>query len=183
MSSNYKEFRARILKVTSPRTSKPTRTYISKEIIRNVRKSDPKARIVDEDTYSKLIRRVNELLVEDLLNFAKISFPYNMGDIVLYCKEGKLYEVDGKLVRTMPIKWEETLKLWYDNPKALEKHTLLRDLPKKIYKIKYDTKRVGFKNQQYYTFKPCRELKLKLKKLLEANINIPAYEHGVYYNQ
>lgn len=182
MDNNYKEYRARVLKISSPRNSKPTRTYVSKDIIRSIRKGNPKARIVDEDTYSKLIRRVNELLIDELFSTAKITLPYNMGDILIYSNTGKIYEHDGKLVRTMPVKWDETLRLWHSNKKASENHTLLRDLPKKVYRIKYSPKKVGFKNQQYYIFKPCRDIKLKLKSLLENNINIPAYEHGVYYN-
>lgn len=181
-NDSFQEFRARVLKISSPRNSKSTHTYVSKEIIRNIRKQYAKAKVVDEDTYSKIIRRINELLIEELFNTAKISLPYNMGDIALYSKDGKIYEDNGKLVRTMPVKWSESLKLWYTNPKALEKKVLIRDLPQRIYKIRHICKQVGFKNQQYYTFKPCRDLKLKLKKLLENNINVPAYEHGIYYN-
>jgi len=182
MDNSYNEFRARVLKLSSPRNSKPTRTYVSKDIIRAIRRSDPRAKIVDEDTYSKIIRRINELLVEELFRTAKITLPYNMGEIYLCCNTGKIYEHEGKLVRTMPINWDSTLRLWHSNAKASEKKTLLRDLPKKVYRIRYSHNKVGFKNQQYYVFKPCRDIKLKLKNLLENNINIPAYEHGVYYN-
>lgn len=182
MENDYKDFRARVLKLSSPRTSKSTRTYVSKEIIRSVRKKYPKSKIVDEDTYSKIIRRINELLIEELFKTAKITLPYNMGYIMLYSNEGKIYEQDGKLVRTMPVNWDNTLQLWHDNSKAFEKRTLLRDLPHRVYRVKYVTRKVGFKNQQYYIFKPCRELKTKLKNLLNNNIDIPSYEHGIYYN-
>ena len=182
IENSYIEFRAGILKVTCPRRTKPTSTLTSKIIIRSIRNKYPKSKVVSEDTYSKIIRRINELLIEELLQGQIINLPYNMGNIILTSKQSKVFMKNGKLVRTAPINWEETLKLWYENSKAFNKKIRVRNLPSTIYRIRYCKSRVSFKNQQYYRFIPCRTLKLKLKELLNNNIGVPAYEYGIHFN-
>lgn len=180
MAETFKEFRARILKVSSPRHSKDTKTFNSKSLIRKIRKENSEAKCLSEDDYSRMIRRINELLIEDLFKGYPIELPYNMGSIAIYSRMGKIYKKEGKLIRTMPINWDSTLKLWHQDAKSAEKAIVLRDLPSKVYRIKYTPKRVGYKNQQYYKFIPCRTLKRQLMELLTNNIDVPAYEHGVY---
>ena len=179
-NETFEEFRARVLKVSSPRQSKRTGTFSSKSLIRKIRRENPEAKCLSEDNYSRMIRRINELLIEDLFKGYPIELPYNMGNIAIYSRMGKIYKKDDKLVRTMPIDWNATLKLWHKDSKAAENATVVRNLPAKIYRIKYHTKRVGYKNQQYYKFIPCRTLKQQLKELLINNIDVPAYEHGIY---
>lgn len=180
--NSYSKFRADILKIASPRHTKPTSTLTSKMIIRSIRKTYSESRIVSEDTYSKIIRRINELLIEELFKGQIITLPYNMGNIILTSKMSKIFMSNGKLVRTAPINWSETLKLWYNNSKAYNNKTKVRDLPTTIYRFRYTKSKIGFRNQQYYKFIPCRTLKLKLKELLNNNIGVPAYEYGIHFN-
>lgn len=178
--NNYSEFRAKVLKVSSPRQTKQTNTFNSKFLIRSIRKNHPEAKVLTEDAYSRMMRRIGELLIEDMFKGHPIKLPYNMGEIAIYSNMGKIYKREGKLIRTMPINWDNTLRLWHSNSKAAENHTLVRDLPSKVYRIRYKTERVGYKNRQYYKFIPNRTLKLQLKELLINQIDIPAYEYGIH---
>lgn len=176
MNSSYNEFRAEILKLSKPKRFKTTKTLHSKYIIRSVRKQYKESRILPEDTYSQLIRRIHELLIQELFENGSLKLPYRMGTVHITSLESKTYIVDGELIRTTPVNWKDTLKLWYSNEKARAKKVLLRDTPHIVYTIKWSRSRVGFKNQQYYKFLPCRALKLKLKEVVNTK-GVPSYEH------
>lgn len=179
MNQTYNDFRADVLKLTKPKRFKPTKTLYSKHIIRSIRKKYEKSHIVPEDIYSQLIRRVNELLLDELFTRGSLRLPHHMGVIRIIVRKSSVYIEDGKLMRTTTVNWKETLKLWYENPKARDKKSLVRDVPQNVYRIRWNWVKTGFRNQQYYTFKPCRALKLKLKDIINTK-GVPSYERSIY---
>lgn len=180
--SSYEEFRASILKISEPRKTKSTKTFYSKFIIRAVKRGHSELKSMSEDTYSKIIRRINELLIEELLEGNVIKFPYNMGTLAIYSNSSDMYMKDGIFIKTAPVKWKETLKLWYTDSRAREKKVLLKDSYKKIYKVTYKTRLISYKNRYKYTWNTSRHLKLIIKNRLNNNIDIPSYERELYFN-
>ena len=179
--NSYAEYRSSVLKLKESRQTKKTKTFHSKYIIRNIKRKHLELKSLPEDVYSKMIRRINELLIEELLQGKVIKFPYLMGSLSIYSNESKMYLKDNKLIKTAPVKWNETLKLWYADTKAKDKKVLIKDSYIKIYKVVYKTRKYSYKNRIHYKFKTCRSLKNIIKNTLNNNINIPSYEHTIYY--
>lgn len=179
-SNNFKEYRAEVLKLHKPRCSKDTTTLYSKEIIRRIKRNTKVD--IDEDTYSKLIRRINELLIDCLFEGESITLPHKMGFITIYQYETKVTFNDGKLKRNMPIDWNKTLLAWHNNKKLESAKTLVRCLPGKVFSIKYTVPRGSYKNQYFFMFKPAKQLKQRLKEQINTNKGVPAYEYRFYNN-
>lgn len=104
-----------------------------------------------------------------------------MGIIRITSLKSEIYIKDDKLKRTTVVNWGKTLRLWHENEKARAKKSLVRDVPQTIYSIKWYWRELGFKNQQYYKFLPCRALKLKLKDIINSK-GVPSYERRTFYN-
>ena len=68
--------------------------------------------ILTESQYYSIIRNINKLLAEELYNNKPIYLPLHMGVLELRKVQTSLKIVDGKLINSMPVNWEETLKLW-----------------------------------------------------------------------
>ena len=63
----------------------------------------------------------------------------------------------------MPIDWDRTLKLWYEDEEAYKNKTLIKIEEKEIYKIFYNRNLADYTNKSFYQFNFNRELKKKLK--------------------
>jgi len=73
--------------------------------------------------------------------------------------------IDGKKIRTnLPIDWDRTLKLWYEDKESYKNKTLIKVEEKEIYKIYYNRNIADFTNKTFYQFDINRELKRKLKQ-------------------
>jgi hypothetical protein len=174
------QYKKELLKINLPRQTKDTKTYYSKYLIRSIKK---KYNInVKEDEYSKIIRRINELLSDTLLQGSIIKFPYNMGSLCIYSNSKKLYMKDNKLINTSTVDWTKTIELWYNDEKARNKKSLVKRHNSTIYKVVYSTTSRGYRNRQYYSFRTSRNLKLKINNYINNNINIPCYERTLYNN-
>jgi hypothetical protein len=46
--------------------------------------------------------------------------------------------VDGKVKTNLPIDWDKTLKLWYEDEEAYKQRTLIKMEEKEIYKVHYN---------------------------------------------
>ena len=73
--------------------------------------------------------------------------------------------IDGKKIRTnLPIDWDRTLKLWYEDKESYKNKTLIKVEEKEIYKIYYNRNIADFTNKTFYRFDINRALKRKLKQ-------------------
>ena len=64
----------------------------------------------------------------------------------------------------MPIDWDRTLKLWYEDEESYKNKTLIKVEEKEIYKIYYNRNVAEFTNKSFYQFDINRELKKRLKQ-------------------
>ena len=71
---------------------------------------------------------------------------------------------DGEKVKTnLPIDWDRTLKLWYEDEEAYNNKTLVKVEEKEIFKVYYNKQLANYQNMTFYSFNINRDLKRRLK--------------------
>ena len=83
-------------------------------------------RPLTEHEFYSIIRRVNNYLAEELLKGHDISLPHRMGRLELRKYDAKIYLKDNKVVTNLPIDWDKTLRLWYEDKESYDNRTLVR---------------------------------------------------------
>ena len=117
-----------------------------------------------EGQYYTLFRRINELLVDNLVRTGVLEFPHNMGElIVIKSKRGSWVNEKGKRVTNRGVNWDKTLELWYNDKKAYENKTVIYHENEEISLIKYIKGKAKFKNKYYYGFKPNRDIERRIR--------------------
>ena len=160
------DFLNSIKKVNEPRIHKVKNSYGVYDGFKYYRKNRPKEHkyVLTESQYFSIIRRVNELLGEALINGEDVTLPYRLGRLEIRKYEAKI-TTDGKKVRTnLPIDWDRTLKLWYEDKESYKNKTLIKVEEKEIYKVYYNRNVAEFTNKAFYQFDVNRELKRRLKQ-------------------
>lgn len=128
-------------------------------------------RPISENHFYRIIRGVNQLLADNLIQGEDVIFPLRMGalEIRKYDTVIKLNE-DGSLYTNMAIDWNATMKLWYEDEESYIKKTLVRIEEKEIFKIYYNRGKANYPNKGYYEFAPLKELKTSLKQSIKSGI-------------
>ena len=160
-----KEFLNKVKKVKGPRNHKVKNSYGIYDGFKFYRKNRPKDSkyVLTESQYFAITRRVNEYLVEALASGEDVILPYRLGRIEVRKYESRI-TWDGKKVKSnLPIDWDKTLKLWYEDEEAYKNKTLIKVEEKEIYKIYYNRNLADYTNKSFYQFNFNRELKKKLK--------------------
>ena len=155
-----------IKRINEPRVHKVRNSYGVYDGFKYYRKIRPKEHkyVLTESQYFSIIRKVNELLGESLICGEDINLPYRLGRLEIRKYSAKI-TVDGKKVRTnLPIDWDRTLKLWYEDEESYKNKTLIKVEEKEIYKIYYNRNVADFTNKSFYQFDINRELKKRLKQ-------------------
>lgn len=175
----YKEFIKTIKKVNSNRKHKVTNSYGSKDAFcyyRQIRPNDPKY-VLTDCQYLKIIRCINNILREKLINGEDVLLPERMGRLELRKSKPIIKFENGKLKTTLPVNWDATLKLWYDNPNCKEKKQLVRQEVSDVFKVFYNKVKANYNNKAFYEFNTNRTIKVNLKKQIKAN-KIDAFTYG-----
>lgn len=121
-------------------------------------------RCLTEHEFYSIIRKVNNYLADSFLQGNDIKLPHRMGRIELRKYDVRV-SLDGEKVKTnLPIDWDKTLKLWYEDEEAYKEKTLVKVGEKEIFKVYYNKQLAKYNNQVFYEFKVNRELKKALKK-------------------
>lgn len=117
---------------------------------------------IHEHDINLVISRIMELKAEELFKNGYVNIDKDFGTIELWSY------TRGNKFECMPISWGKTLDLWLDNPKAKAEKKLVRVITNEDgYVFKW--KRGKIKNISYFSFKPTRALRVKLKELLDNN--------------
>lgn len=124
-----------------------------------------------EHQFYSIIRQINLILAQDLLKGKVVKLPYNMGVLELRKSIRRIDIVNGKLVTTLPIDWDRTLKLWAEYGKS---STLIRQENREVFRVKYSVKNSNYKNKSYYEFTITRSIKKALKDRIK-NKQVDAY--------
>lgn len=167
------EFKRKVRKVTEHREHKIRNSLGVYDGYKYYRKNKPKEKeyILSESQYFAIIRQINNLLANEVVKGNEVKLPHRMGTIEIrkYEKSIKV-DKDGKVITNLPIDWDNTLKLWYEDEKAFKNKTLLRLDEQEIYKIVYNKEDVNFNNKSFYEFVFNKDLKLRLKHNIKQGI-------------
>lgn len=172
------EFLNRIKKVDGPRVHSVRGSWGVYDAYKWYRKHKPSGKeyILSESEYFAIIRRINLALREELINGNDVKFPCRMGQLEIR-KYLPTITTEGKKIKTnLPIDWNETLKLWYEDKKAYEDKFLVRINVPEIYRVFYNKNLANYNNKSFYQFTPNRELKLGLKHSIKENPNFDAFK-------
>ena len=161
---DFTQFSKDIKKVNGPRHHKVTKSigvydrykYIRKHKWMNI------PRPLTEHEFYTIIRQMNMALCDIIVSGSEVVLPYRMGSLELRKKPARMSIENGKLVTNLPIDWDATLKLWYEDKDALESQTLVKVENEDIFKVCYDKARADYTNMCFYEFKPNRSLKQRI---------------------
>ena len=176
---DYREYINEIKKVDGPRKHKIRNSLGVYDAYKYYRKNKPKdTRFrLTESQYFAIIRNINELLKDEILKGHDITFPHRMGKLELRKFNSKVEFKDGKLRTNLPIDWDRTLKLWYEDKEAEKEKTLIRIETNELFTIYYNRASADFPNKAFYKFNVNRALKRMLKDRIRNN-NIDALYLG-----
>ena len=146
---NREEFLNSIKKVSDTRHHKVSNSYGVYDGYKYYRKNKPKESkyVLSESQYFAIIRK-------ELRKYnPRVFFECN------------------KLKTNLPIDWDRTLKLWYEDEESFRNKTLIKVEEKELFKIYYNKSKANYINKSFYQIQFNRELKKKLKtKIKEGNI-------------
>jgi hypothetical protein len=100
-----------------------------------------------------------------------------MGRLELRKRINKIKFVNGKLKTNLPVDWNATLKLWYNNPSSKHKKQLVRQENINTFSVFYNRNKANYNNKSFYEFTTNRDIKLGLKKNIKLN-KIDAFSYG-----
>lgn len=165
----FEEFKEAIAKINEPKNILVTNSWGVYDAYKLIRKNGwyNIGKPVKEHEFYSIVRQVNKLLAEDIAKGNKVVFPDSMGTLELRKRPSGVSLVDGKLINTYPINWNDTLMLWFNDEEAKKNKTLLRHEVKDTYYVKYNKYQSYYNNRCFYEFKLNRFIKIALKE----NIN------------
>jgi hypothetical protein len=170
------EFSRKVLKLNEPRLHKIRNSlgvYDAYKYIRKNKWFSIGQKLTEHQFYS-IIRGVNNLLVDSLLQGNDIVLPCRMGMLELRKFLPKYTLKDGKVKITLPIDWHRTLKLWSEDEEAYKERTLVKMEEKEIFQVYYNRAKADYGNKSFYEFKVNRDLKRRLAQRIKLG-NMDAY--------
>lgn len=173
------EFKRRVRRVNMPRKIKITGSLGIYDGYKYYRKTKPKEKkyVLTESQYFAITRKINDILAEEIANGNDIKLPCRMGTIEIRKNDRKvIVGSDGKVYNNLPIDWNKTLELWYEDEEAYKNKTLVKMEEKEIFKIYFNRESATFRNKNYYEFTFNKDLKIRLKqKIKEGVIDAPYF--------
>lgn len=175
----YQDFIKDIKKVSNNRIHKVTNSYGSKDAFKYYRKTKPldSKYVLTDCQYLKIIRLINNLLKQKLINGEDVLLPEKMGRLELRKYKNKIEFKDGKLKTNLPINWDATLKLWYDSSQCKTKKQLVRQEIKETFRVFYNKTKANYNNKSFYKFTTNRDIKIGLKNNIKSN-KLDAFTYG-----
>lgn len=165
-----------IKKVSSSRKHRVTGSYGIYDGYKYYRKNKPKDSkyILTESQYFSITRRINQILAEMLSKGEDITLPSRLGRLEV--RKRKVVKIfDGTTLKTnLPIDWDKTLKLWYEDKDSFTNKVLVKSDIKELYRLYYNRSKANYANKSFYQFNFNRELKRKIKDAINNN-EIDAY--------
>lgn len=185
--STFQEFKKRVQKLNGSRRYKIRNSLGIYDGYKYYRKNKPKDKkyILTESEYFVITRQINLLLGEELLKGNDVVLPKSMGTL-----EVRKYDTrvsigkDGEIVTNLPIDWDRTLRLWYEDKESHENKTLVRMEEKEIFKLYYNREKANYNNNSYYQFYFNKDLKIRLKqRIKEGLIDAPYLGRKLNYGK
>ena len=166
------EFRKKVLKVNEPRVHKIRSSLGVYDAYKYIRKNKwfNIGRPLTEHEFYTIIRQVNNLLADSLLEGNDIILPNRLGTLELRKYNARIDIKDGKLKTNLPIDWDRTLKLWSEDEEAYKNRILIKMEEKEIFKVFYNKGTANYENKSFYTFEVNRDLKRRLKQKIKNKL-------------
>lgn len=175
----FEDFLKENKKVSGPRKHKIKDSYGAADYFQYYKKNGGK---IDISTYRKVLRAINKEIQKEITNGNSVSLPKSMGALTLLKVKDNIRYKDNKLIVHLPINWQATNKLWYEDAEAREKKLLVRTESRVFYKVIYLKKNAIYINSSFFRFRPTRELKILIKNKAESG-TIEALPYERYGNQ
>ena len=87
------------------------------------------------------------------------------------------------MVTNLPIDWNKTLKLWYEDSESHRDKTLVRQEVSEVYKLYYNREKATYNNNSYYEFLFNKDLRIRLKQQIKRGyIDAPYLGRKVKYD-
>lgn len=132
---------------------------------------------VSEKEFYKIIRSVNTLIAQKIIEGKDVKFPQKMGQLEVR-KYTTYVKIDnGKIKTNRGIDWDKTLKLWYEDEEAKDNKILIKKEDSEQFTIFYNKSFANYNNKTLYQFKPNRALLLAVKQAGKED-KIDAYKIG-----
>ena len=165
MIQEYEEFKNSIKKVSSNRIHRVNNSVGVYDIYKNIRKNHwyNIGRPLTEKEFYSIIRTFNKHIADELSKGNEFTLPYKMGTLEIRKYSPNITIKDGKLNTPLPIDWDKTLKLWYEDKESYDKKTLVRSDVKEIFRLIYNKSKAEYINKSFYELRFNREIKKKLK--------------------
>lgn len=163
------DFINNVKKVNSSRKHKINNSYGVYDYYKYYRKNKPKENkyVLTESQYFSIIRTINKLIAERLILGEDIKLPCKMGNLELRKYNTKI-QFDGKKIKdNLPIDWDKTLKLWYEDKESYESKTLVKAEEKEIFRFYYNKIKANYNNQVFYQFLINRDIKKRVKNKIK----------------
>ena len=126
-------------------------------------------------SFSKILERFNQLLIEEIYNGSYIALPYNLGDmyIIKYKKKIKFDENGNIIHDPSMVDNKLTKELWNEYPELTRKQYVYYDnFHSDKYRFKIKWKRYNtLRMHRLYNFKPARAFSRGLAKHIKSNPN------------
>jgi len=168
----YQEFRKKVLRIGESHLHKINNSYGVKDGFNYYRKIRPKSSkyVLTDSQYYSIIRGINNLLAEKILQGEEIKFPHRMGGLELRKTLRGVSFKNGEFKNNYPIDWDRTIKFWSEDEEAYKHKVLLRIEEKEVFTIIYNKSVAHYKNKIFYQFSVNRSIKRKLKDRIKQNV-------------
>lgn len=118
--------------------------------------------------WRRLVRMINEEMVEDLLAGKVVKLPHRMGSLSIRRKDRKVkMGDDGKPYVNTPIDWGATVRLWAEDADARSRKTLLHHESRHVYAVLWTKDNISYLSENRITFRVARPVKLRIKERLK----------------
>ena len=166
---DFEEFRNTVCRSREKKTAKVRNSWGVYDAYKAIRKENwyDIGRPLKEHEFYSIIRGINKLLAEEIINGREVNFPCWMGKLELRKSPRGVSIVDGKLKNTYPINWYETMRLWFEDEEEMKKKTLLRIEDKYAFQVKYNKFKANYENKSFYDFALNRGIKKALKEKID----------------
>lgn len=155
-----RDFKTLIKKANTKKEHKITASLGMREAFRYYTK---KSKALDEKEFRRVIRYINNLLQESIAHGEDINLPCRMGRLELRKFKTSVSFRDGKMMTNLPIDWDETLNLWYEDKESFKEKRKVRMEVPEVFRVYYKKNTANYNNKSFFTFKVNRDLKQKLK--------------------
>lgn len=155
-----RDFKISIKRSNTKKEHKITASLGMREAFRYYTK---KSKSLNEKDFRRVIRYINSLLQESLASGEDINLPCRMGRLELRKFKTSVSFRDGKMITNLPIDWDETLNLWYEDKESFKEKRKVRMEVPEVFRVYYKKSTANYNNKSFFTFKVNRDLKQKLK--------------------